>query len=89
MNMLAESNYQREEILPSERAKAYKMKSLSKKGLLDADMITDILLEQKKPECWNMVIPMNKITKYFPKSYTPKDMEEIIIDLLGKWARDL
>jgi ParB family chromosome partitioning protein len=52
-------------------------------------MITDILLEQKKPECWNMVIPMNKITKYFPKSYTPKDMEEIIIDLLGKWARDL
>ena len=100
MNMLAESNYQREEILPSERAKAYKMKleaikrqggmkSLSKKGLLDADIITEILLEQKKPECWNMVIPMSKITKYFPKSYTPKDMEEIIIDLLGKWARDL
>ena len=70
-------------------SQAQRMKSLSKKGLLDADMITDILLEQKKPECWNMVIPMNKITKYFPKSYTPKDMEEIIIDLLGKWARDL
>lgn len=31
----------------------------------------------------------NKITKYFPKSYTPKDMEEIINDLLGKWERDL
>lgn len=42
-------------------SQAQRMKSLSKKGLLDTDMITDILLEQKKPECWS-IKPEHKIT---------------------------
>ena len=47
----------------------------------------DIMLEQKKPECWNLSLPMNKITKYFPESYTPQKMEETIIKLLEAWMR--
>ena len=87
--MMVDSNFQREEILPSERAKAYKMKleAIKRQGALTEDEILDIMLEQKKPECWNLSLPMNKITKYFPESYTPQKMEETIIKLLEAWMR--
>ena len=68
-------------------SQAQRMKRLSRNGRLTEDTITEILLEQKKPECWNLAIPMNKITKYFPKSYSPQKMEEIIIKLLEDWRR--
>ena len=66
---------------------AQRMKRLSRNGRLTEDTITEILLEQKKPECWNLAIQRNKITKYFPKSYSPQKMEEIIIQLLEDWRR--
>ncbi|MCR4647794.1 MAG: ParB/RepB/Spo0J family partition protein [Lachnospiraceae bacterium] len=68
-------------------SQAQRMKRLSRNGRLTEDTITEILLEQKKPECWNLAIPMNKITKYFPKSYSLQKMEEIIIQLLEDWRR--
>ena len=68
-------------------SQAQRMKKLSRQGALTEDEILDIMLEQKKPECWNLSLPMNKITKYFPESYTPQKMEETIIKLLDAWMR--
>ena len=68
-------------------SQAQRMKKLSRQGELTEDEILDIMLEQKKPECWNLTLPMNKITKYFPQSYTPQKMEETIIKLLEAWMR--
>ena len=44
-------------------------------------------LEQKKPENWDLKLPMDKIRKYFPRSYTPQRMEETIIKLLEMWMK--
>ena len=68
-------------------SQAQRMKKLSRQGELTEDEILGIMLEQKKPECWNLSLPMNKITKYFPESYTPQKMEETIIKLLEAWMR--
>ena len=68
-------------------SQAQRMKKLSRQGELTEDEILDIMLEQKKPECWNLTLPMNKITKFFPPSYTPQKMEETIIKLLEAWMR--
>lgn len=68
-------------------SQAQRMKKLSRQGELTEDEILDIMLEQKKSECWNLTLPMNKITKYFPQSYTPQKMEETIIKLLEAWMR--
>ena len=69
-------------------SQAQRMKQLSKRGELTDDAILEIMMERKKPECWNLTLPMNRITKYFPKSYTLKEMEETILRLLEGWARE-
>ena len=69
-------------------SQAQRMKQLSKRGELTDDAILEIMTERKKPECWNLTLPMNRITKYFPKSYTLKEMEETILRLLEGWARE-
>ncbi len=63
------------------------MKQLSKEGQLTDDMILQIMSEKKKPECWNLTIPMNKVSRYFPRSFTPQKMEEVILALLDKWNK--
>lgn len=67
-------------------SQAQRMKHLSREGKLTDDMILKIMSEQKKPECWNLTIPMNKVSKYFPRSYTPQKMEEVIFKLLEGWV---
>lgn len=68
-------------------AQAQRMKKLSQEGKLDDDAILSIMTEQKKPEVWNLTLPMDRIKKYFPRSYTPQRMEETIIKLLDSWMR--
>jgi len=69
-------------------SQSQRMKRISQEGTLTDDTILEIMMEQKKPECWNLTLPMNKITKYFPQSYTPQKMEETIIKLLELWKRN-
>jgi ParB family chromosome partitioning protein len=45
------------------------------------------MMEQKKPETWDLKLPMGRIKKYFPRSYTPQRMEETIIKLLESWMK--
>lgn len=68
-------------------SQAQRMKAISRKGELTDDVILAIMMEKKKPECWNLTIPMNRISGYFPKTYTPQQMEKTIIRLLEAWCK--
>ena len=68
-------------------SQAPRMRRLSQEGKLTDDTMLSIMMEQKKPENWNLSLPMDKIKKYFPRSYTPQRMEETIIKLLESWMR--
>lgn len=68
-------------------SQAQRMKKLSRQGLLTDDAMLTIMLEQKKPDCWNLTLPMSRIARYFPSSYTPQRMEATILQLLEAWRR--
>lgn len=68
-------------------SQAQRMKRLSQEGKLSDDTMLGIMMEQKKSEVWNLTIPMDRIKKYFPRSYTPQRMEEVIFKLLDAWQK--
>lgn len=68
-------------------SQAKRMRKLSAEKTLTDDSMLQIMCEQKKPEDKNLSFPVERIRKYFPKSYTPRQMEEKILDLLEKWLR--
>ena len=68
-------------------SQAQRMKKLSRNGKLNDDTMLDIMMEQKKPEGYNVVLSADKLRKYFPRSYTPQKMEETILKLLDAWLR--
>ena len=75
-----------EQVTPS-LSQAQRMKKLSRDGKLNDDTMLDIMMEQKKPEGYNVVLSADKLRKYFPRSYTPQKMEETILKLLDAWLR--
>ena len=80
------------ETIDSEQAtpsfsQAQRMKRLSQEGKLSDDAMLGIMMEQKKPENWDLKLPMDRIRKYFPRSYTPQRMEETIMKLLEMWMK--
>lgn len=68
-------------------SQAQRMRRLSQEGKFSDDAVLDIMMEQKKPETWDLKLPMDRIKKYFPRSYTPQRMEETIIKLLESWMK--
>ena len=68
-------------------SQAQRMKKLSRDGKFNDDTMLDIMMEQKKPEGYNVVLSADKLRKYFPRSYTPQKMEETILKLLDAWLR--
>ena len=68
-------------------SQAQRMEKLSRDGKLNDDTMLDIMMEQKKPEGYNVVLSADKLRKYFPRSYTPQKMEETILKLLDAWLR--
>ena len=46
-----------------------------------------IMMEQKKPDSWNVTLSGEKLKKYFPRSYTPIQIEAIIFKMLNAWAQ--
>ena len=68
-------------------SQAQRMKKLSRDGKLNDDTMLDIMMQQKKPEGYNVVLSADKLRKYFPRSYTPQRMEETILKLLDAWLR--
>lgn len=80
------------ETIESEQAtpslsQAQRMKKLSRDGELTDDSMLKIMMEQKKPENFNLVLDVGKLQKYFPRSYSLPKMEETIFKLLDVWAQ--
>ena len=68
-------------------SQAQRMKKLSQEGKLNEDSMLSIMMEDKKPEKYDLTISGDKLRKYFPRSYTPRQMEETILKLLEAWQR--
>ena len=68
-------------------SQAQRMKKFSQEGRLNFDVMDAILSEEKKPPETHITLTSDKISKYFPKSFTPEQMEKTIIKLLEKWCR--
>ena len=68
-------------------SQAQRMKKLSQSGELNDDTMLGIMMEQKKPEKMDIIIPAEVLQKYFPRSYTPQKMQETIIKLLESWQK--
>lgn len=66
---------------------AQRMKKLSQIGKLTEDEILKIMSEEKKGDLDKVTFTSDTLRKYFPRSYTPKKMEETIIKLLEQWQR--
>lgn len=75
-----------EQVTPS-LSQAQRMKKMSQSGELNEDTMLSVMSEQKKPEVDRIVLTTDTLRKYFPKSYTPKKMEETIINLLESWLK--
>lgn len=68
-------------------SQAQRMKKLSQIGKLTEDEILKIMSEEKKGDLDKVTFTSDTLRKYFPRSYTPKKMEETIIKLLEQWQR--
>ena len=68
-------------------SQAQRMKNLSRAGLCTTEAMCAVMSEDKKQDVDRVVIKKEAIEKYFPKSYTPLQMEETIIKLLDQWQK--
>ena len=80
------------ETIASEQAtpslsQAQRMKKLSQTGGLNEDTMLSIMTEEKKPPKEDLTIHGETLRKYFPRSFTPRQMEDTIIKLLASWCK--
>ena len=68
-------------------SQAQRMKKLSREGTLNEDSMLDIMMEQKKPEKSDITLSGERLQKYFPRSYTPFQIESTIFKLLDAWQK--
>ena len=68
-------------------SQAQRLKKLSQEGGCTLDAMCEVMNEIKKDELDHVTIKNEGLRKYFPKSYTPKQMQDTIIRLLEKWQR--
>ena len=76
---------ERDEVSPS-LGQAQRLKQLSAEGKLENNII-DLIMREEKPLERKVTIRNDRLQKYFPSSYTPKQMEDVIIKLLEGWHR--
>ena len=80
------------EAMDSEQAtpslsQAQRLKRFNQEGTLSPDMMHAILSEEKKADMDRVTLTGDTLRKYFPKSYTPRQMEQTILKLLEGWHR--
>ena len=66
-------------------SQAQRLKKLAQEGHFSYDVAFAVMGEEKKDELDKVVIKNDTLRKYFPRSYTPKQMEDTIIKLLEQW----
>lgn len=75
-----------EQAMPS-LSQAQRMKKLSHEGKLNEDTMLGIMTEKKKPPKEDLTLSGERLRKYFPRSFTPRQMEDTIFKLLESWMR--
>ena len=68
-------------------SQAQRLKKFSQEGRLTEEAMSAIMSEEKKSDMDKMTLRSDTLRKYFPKSYTPKQMEQTIIKLLDVWQK--
>ena len=68
-------------------SQAQRMKKMQQAGLCNKEALCAIMSEEKKSDLDKITIKNEVLKKYFPKNYTPKQMEDTIIKLLEQWQR--
>ena len=68
-------------------SQAQRLKKLSQEGECKLDAMCEVMNEVKKDDMTTITIPHDVLRKYFPKSYTPKQMEDTIVKLLDQWQK--
>ena len=68
-------------------SQAQRLKKFSNEGKLTLEVMSAIMSEEKKGDLDKVTLTGDKLKKYFPKSYTPKQMEETIMKLLEGWHK--
>ena len=80
------------EAMDSEQAtpslsQAQRLKKLSREGKCTQDAMYKLMSEEKKDELDRVTLKSDTLRKYFPKNYTPQQMERVIIKLLDQWQK--
>lgn len=68
-------------------SQAQRLKKYSREGKCTFEVMCTVMDEEKKTDLDRVIIKQDVLRKYFPKSYTPKQMEDTIIRLLEQWQR--
>ena len=68
-------------------SQAQRLKKFSQNGSLSVDVMRAIISEEKKPEQEKVLLTGDKLRKYFPKDYSPEQMETTILKLLEQWQK--
>jgi len=68
-------------------SQAQRMKKNSQEGKLNEDSMLEIMCEQKKPDWDRVTLGGEKLRKYFPRNYTPQQIEKVIYHLLDFWQK--
>ena len=81
-DLLAET-IESEDSAPS-LSQAQRMRKMSREGSLNEDSMLAVMTERKKPEEFNVVIPMDRIGKFFPKGLTPREIGDRIVSIIER-----
>ena len=68
-------------------SQAQRLKKLSQEGKCKLDAMCEVMNEIKKDDMTTITIPHDVLRKYFPKSYTPQQMQDVIVKLLDQWQK--
>lgn len=68
-------------------SQAQRLKKLSQEGTLTPELMSEIISEEKKGPLVKVTLTSEKLKKFFPKTYSTQQMEEVIIKLLDSWAK--
>ena len=68
-------------------SQAQRLKKLSREGKCTQDAMYAVMSEEKKDELDRVTLKSDTLRKYFPKNYTPQQMEQVIIKLLDQWQK--
>lgn len=68
-------------------SQAQRLKKLSREGKCTQDAMYKVMSEEKKDELDRVTLKSDTLRKYFPRNYTPQQMEQVIIKLLEQWQK--